>query len=64
MDDEYEVESSFNKKYNLLTRKIVRLLSENSRMSIAKIAKRLVESKLIGNWSAPKTARGGHIVAI
>jgi Lrp/AsnC family leucine-responsive transcriptional regulator len=45
MNGEYEVESRFNKNYNLLTRKIVRLLSENSRMSVAEIAKRLNVSR-------------------
>lgn len=45
MDNGYEVESNFNKKYNLLTRKIVRLLSENSRISVAKIAKLLGVSR-------------------
>ncbi len=45
MSLEYEVESSFNKQYSLLSRKIVRLLSENSRMSVSEIAKRLSVSR-------------------
>jgi DNA-binding Lrp family transcriptional regulator len=45
MAHEYDIESEFNKRYNLLTRKIVRLLSENSRMSIAEISKRLNVSR-------------------
>ena len=45
MDYEYRTESAFNKRYNLLTRKIVRLLSENSRISVSEIAKRLLVSR-------------------
>ncbi len=41
MSYEFEVESKFNKKYNLLTRRIVRLLSEDARISVAEIAKKL-----------------------
>jgi Lrp/AsnC family leucine-responsive transcriptional regulator len=43
--NDYEVISKFNKKYNLVTRKIVRLLSENSRLSVAEISKRLNVSR-------------------
>jgi len=39
MDAQYEVESTFNKRYGLVTRKIVRLLSQNSRQSIAELSK-------------------------
>jgi DNA-binding Lrp family transcriptional regulator len=42
---EFEVESRFNKRYDLITRKVVRLLSENSRMSVTEIAKRLGVSR-------------------
>lgn len=45
MGNEYEVESKFNKKYSLLTRKIVRLLSENARMSIAEMSRKLDVSR-------------------
>lgn len=41
MSHEYEVESRFNKKYSLVSRKMVRILSENSRISIAEISKQL-----------------------
>ncbi|MGC8587058.1 MAG: winged helix-turn-helix transcriptional regulator [Candidatus Micrarchaeia archaeon] len=36
---DYEFESDFNKKYSLLSRKIFRILSENSRASISEISK-------------------------
>jgi DNA-binding Lrp family transcriptional regulator len=45
MENEYEVESAFNKKYNITTRKIVRLLSEDSRISVSEISKRLGVSR-------------------
>ena len=45
MDHEYDIESDFNKKYALLTRRIVRLLSENSRMPVAEIARKLHVSR-------------------
>jgi DNA-binding Lrp family transcriptional regulator len=45
MSNEYAVESNFSKEYSLLTRKVVRLLSENSRMSVSEIAKRLNVSR-------------------
>lgn len=42
---EYEVESEFNKQYSVPSRKIVRLLSENARISVSEIAKRLGVSR-------------------
>jgi DNA-binding Lrp family transcriptional regulator len=45
MKDEYEFHSGFNDKYNLVTRKEVRLLSENSRISITEMSKELQISR-------------------
>ncbi len=45
MASEYDVESEFSKKYALLTRRIVRLLSEDSRMPVAEIARMLDVSR-------------------
>ena len=38
---EYEFESKFNERYSLVARKIIRMLSENSRISNTEIAKKL-----------------------
>ena len=45
MEKEYQVDSRFNKNYSTLSRKIVRMLSENSRLSMAELAKRLDVSR-------------------
>ena len=45
MAGEYEVESKFNKSYSIISRKIVELLSENSRLSVAEMAKQLGVSR-------------------
>lgn len=42
---EFDIESDFNKRYGLVTRQILRLLSENSRISVTEIAKRLKISR-------------------
>jgi DNA-binding Lrp family transcriptional regulator len=41
MEEEYEFESRFNEKYSLVARKIMRMLSENSRISDTEIAEKL-----------------------
>lgn len=41
----YEVRSEFNDRYNLITRKMVRMLSENSRTSISDISKSVLLSR-------------------
>lgn len=38
MAGEYEIESRFNKEYSLVSRRIIRMLSQNSRVSITNIA--------------------------
>jgi DNA-binding Lrp family transcriptional regulator len=45
-EQEYHVESEFNKKYSLVARRILGLLSNNSRMSISEIAKQLGVSRI------------------
>ena len=45
MSNEYEVESRFNKNYSIISRKMVRMLSENSRISISEMAKQLGVSR-------------------
>ena len=45
MEDEYTVESRFNKRYSIISRKIVRLLSENARLSVAEMAKQIGVSR-------------------
>lgn len=41
MDVEYEFRSNFNEKHNLITRKIIRMLSVNARVGIAEMSKEL-----------------------
>jgi DNA-binding Lrp family transcriptional regulator len=38
MEENYAFQSAFNEKFNVFTRKIIRLLSENSRLSVSEIA--------------------------
>ncbi|MGA3020898.1 MAG: AsnC family transcriptional regulator, partial [Candidatus Micrarchaeales archaeon] len=45
MKEEYEFHSAFNDRYNLVTRKEIRLLSENSRISITEMSKALQISR-------------------
>lgn len=42
---EYDFESNFNKEYSPVTRKIIRLLSNNSRITVSEIAKELKMSR-------------------
>src|SRR5208283_1892641 len=42
----HEFNSDFNEKYNVVTRKILRALSENSRISISDLAKGLGTSRM------------------
>ncbi len=44
-DDAYEVKSTFNERYGILSRKMLRLLSEDSRVSISELAKALGVSR-------------------
>lgn len=39
--EDFDIESKFNKKYGVITRKILRMLSDDSRISITKMAKKL-----------------------
>ncbi|MDE1870317.1 MAG: winged helix-turn-helix transcriptional regulator, partial [Candidatus Micrarchaeota archaeon] len=41
----YDFESKFNREYNPITRKIIRLLSSNSRITVSEIAKELKMSR-------------------
>ncbi len=45
MFDEYKIESRFNRERSVISRKIVRLLSENSRVTVAEIANRVSLSR-------------------
>ena len=42
---QYEIESRFNKSYSIITRRIVRMLSENARLSVTEMSKQLGVSR-------------------
>lgn len=45
MTEDYQIESKFNRNYSIVSRKIMRLLSEDSRVSVAEIAKKIALSR-------------------
>ena len=58
---ELDLESKFNKKYSIVTRRILRLLSNNSRISITEMAKELGLSRRTTATRLKKVEEAFHI---
>jgi DNA-binding Lrp family transcriptional regulator len=57
----YEFRSDFNERYNVVTRKILRALSENSRVSISDLAKSLGISRMTARLKLKRVAEEFNI---